>query len=53
MATYVKASGSDTWHWCRNCSNYPATIEKSTSTRPSYDLCNQCKSKEADKTCRS
>lgn len=53
MATYVKTPGSDTWHWCRNCSDYPSRIDKTTNTRPSYDLCNQCKAKEAGNTCRS
>ena len=52
MTTYVKKEESDTWHWCKNCSNYPATIAKSTAVRPSYDLCNQCKAKEDAKDCQ-
>ena len=23
MAVYAKREGSDTWHFCSNCSNYP------------------------------
>lgn len=23
--TYRKKKGSDTWHWCRNCSNWPTS----------------------------
>lgn len=53
MASYVRAPGSDTWHWCRNCSNYPETIASRRESRPSGDLCNQCKSKERDNTCRT
>ncbi len=53
MATYVQAPGSDNWHWCKNCSNYPSTIEKSQTSRPATDLCNQCKSKENSGDCSS
>jgi len=53
MATYVQAHGSDNWHWCRNCTQYPKTVNKTTTTRPSTDLCNQCKAKEKDGTCTS
>ena len=53
MAKYVQAPGSDNWHWCRNCSLYPKTIAKTRESRPSGDLCNQCKSKEKAGTCRT
>lgn len=48
MSTYVKRKSSDTWHWVRSCSNYPSSgeIDKTTTTRPRGDLCNQCKAKE-------
>ena len=52
MTTYVQAQGSDNWHWCTNCSQWPNNIAKKTQTRPSSDLCNQCKSKEDNGTCR-
>lgn len=52
--SYVQAPGSDTWHWCRNCSNYPSSIAKSQGTRPTTgELCNQCRSKQAAGDCRS
>jgi hypothetical protein len=51
--SYVQGPRSRTWHWCRNCSNYPSTIGKTRPTRPSSGLCNQCTAKEADKNCRS
>ena len=52
--TYVQGQRTDTWHWCRNCSNYPATVVKRRKTRPtSGDLCNQCKGKERNGNCRT
>jgi hypothetical protein len=55
MATYRKKKGSDTWHWCRNCSKWPTSDyeETVTSTRPIIgELCNECKGKEKDGSCR-
>ena len=53
MATYVQGHGSDNWHWCTNCSQYPSSVAKQTQVRPESDLCNQCKSKERDGECNS
>ncbi len=54
MATYVQGYGSDTWHWCRNCSNYPSSIAKRRETPPTTgEKCNQCMSKQRDGSCRS
>lgn len=53
MALYVQGANTDTWHWCRNCSQYPSSVQKQQATRPSGDLCNQCKAKEREGTCRS
>ncbi len=57
MPTYVQAAGSDSWHWCRNCSNYPKSPAKrqqqTGKTRPSSgELCDQCKGKERNGDCR-
>lgn len=52
MATYRKRDGSDTWHWCRNCSNDPKSGYKEQSTKPSSgELCNQCQSKDESNNC--
>jgi len=53
MTKYVRAKGTNVWHWCTNCSNYPdeENIEGVQYTRPSYDLCNQCKAKEKAGNC--
>jgi hypothetical protein len=50
---YRKRKGTnDTWHFCTNCSNWPTSNYEETTVRPSYDLCNQCKSKEKDNNCK-
>ena len=53
IATYALSSYG-TWHWCRNCSNYPSNPTKTQSTRPtSGELCNECRGKENTGTCRT
>ncbi len=50
---YRKKRGSDTWHWCTNCSKWPTSDHEEQRTKPTTgELCNQCKSKERDRTCR-
>lgn len=56
MTTYRKKTYRDTWHWCRNCSNWPTADyeEKTIAGRPTTDeLCDECKGKEKAGTCRS
>lgn len=51
---YRKVKGSDTWHFCANCSRLPTSNyeEASYSGRPpSGELCNECKGKEDNKNC--
>lgn len=53
MAEYRKVKGSDTWHWCKNCSKWPTSGYESSLTKPaSGELCNECKAKEREGTCR-
>ncbi len=57
MPTYVHAYASDTWHWCRDCNNYPsdptAHERLPADERPkSGVLCNTCKGKESNDDCR-
>jgi hypothetical protein len=53
MAEYRKRRGSDTWHWCSNCENYPQSDYTTSPSKPSSgDLCNQCKSKRDDGNCQ-
>jgi len=49
---YRKKNGSDTWHWCKNCSNWPTSNYQTSSTKPtSGELCDQCKGKEKNNNC--
>jgi len=52
MVEYRKKYGSDTWHWCEKCAEYPTSGYDKSSTKPtSGELDNQCKSKEKSGTC--
>jgi protein-arginine kinase activator protein McsA len=49
MVDYVKGSEIDDWHWCKNCTLYPAYIHvrlTNPGRRPRSHLCSQCKEKE-------
>ena len=51
---YRRKRGSDTWHWCRNCSNWPTSDYESRYTKPTTgELDNECRSKEAAGACSS
>jgi len=55
MPTYRRKRGSDTWHWCRNCSKYPTEDYEEITVygRPtSGELCNECLAKERENNCR-
>ena len=50
---YRRKKGSDTWHWCKNCSNYPTSDYDYRSSKPSGgELCDQCISKDKKGKCR-
>lgn len=58
MTEYRKKMGSDAWHWCRNCSNWPTgtpgvdyTVSRTKPT--SGELDNECRSKERAGNCRT
>lgn len=55
MVIYRKRKGSDTWHWCKNCTNWPTTNydELNIVGRPtSGELDNECLAKEKSRECR-
>jgi hypothetical protein len=53
MAQYRRRRGKDTWHWCSNCQNYPASDYESSDTKPkSGELCNECQAKDKAGTCQ-
>ena len=50
---YRKRRGSDTWHFCSNCTNWPTSdFESSTSKPTTGELCNQCKAKKQAGNCK-
>lgn len=50
---YRKSTGSDTWHYCSNCSNYPRSGYTTSNGKPTYgELCNECQGKERNGECR-
>lgn len=54
MKTYRRKRGSDTWHWCHNCTDWPTSDYVEENHKPtSGELCNQCLGKERNGTCRS
>ncbi len=42
MVVYVRNRSSKTWHWCRNCTDYPLIIDESSFVRPDSNLCTEC-----------
>lgn len=51
--TYRRAHGSDTWHFCTNCSKWPTSNYEESTTKPTTgELCNECRAKEAAGNCR-
>jgi len=53
MAIYRRKKGSDTWHFCRNCSNWPTSDYEERHMKPQdYELCNECKAKDKSGECK-
>lgn len=51
---YRRRRDSDTWHWCRNCSNWPTSNYVEQATKPaSGEFDNECRAKEGSRNCRS
>ena len=56
MAIYRKHKGSNTWHWCTNCPNWPDKWadyeEKAVDGEPEDgELCRRCQVYEDEDTC--
>lgn len=49
--TYRKRKGRDTWHYCRNCSNWPTRNYVQSRERKGGELCNECKAKRKNREC--
>jgi hypothetical protein len=54
MRVYRRKRTSDTWHWCKNCTEWPTTDFVEHNGKPtSGELCDQCLGKERAGNCRS
>ena len=50
---YRKRKGTDTWHFCRNCSNWPTSTYDEQASKPSSgEFCNECLAKQRAGTCQ-
>lgn len=54
MAVYRRKEGSETWHWCINCPDYPTGDNVTVRhTKPEYGtLCPVCEVKEKARDCK-
>jgi hypothetical protein len=49
---YRRRKNSDTWHFCRNCSNWPTSEYVEQQTRPTTgELDNECLAKQQANAC--
>lgn len=47
-----KRKSNDTWHFCRNCSNWPTFDYDEKTTKPTTgEFCNECKAKKDANNC--
>ena len=51
MTVYVQSANSNTWHWCKNCEEYPSNIDETTEKRPKQNLCPKCYHKDKNRDC--
>ena len=53
MAEYRRRKGSDTWHWCRNCNNWPTSDYETRATKPTTgEMDNECLAKGRNGDCK-
>jgi hypothetical protein len=48
---YVRRIGRDVLHWCQNCRWYPRRQFVEVAHKGSWELCNECLSKEKRGKC--
>jgi hypothetical protein len=52
-STYRRKKGSDTWHFCSNCTNWPISDYDERYSEPtSGEKCNECLAKKSTGNCR-
>jgi hypothetical protein len=51
--TYRKINGTDTWHFCLNCSNWPKVNYQEEQESPRWgEICKECKVKDIKGECQ-
>lgn len=51
--TYRKVSGTATWHFCQNCSNWPKVNYQEQEEMPAWGtMCSECKVKDVKGECQ-
>ena len=58
MPLYRKKKGTDTWHWCQNCTkwpefNYDQERLQGRERPKTGELCEECNAKETRGGCRT
>ena len=49
---YRRRKGTDTWHFCRNCSNWPTSNFDEQYSKPTTgEFDNECLAKDRNRTC--
>jgi hypothetical protein len=52
ITRYRRKNGSDIWHWCKNCSNWPESDFEEIYFKPvSGEFDNECKALEKEGKC--
>jgi hypothetical protein len=52
--SYRRRNDKDTWHFCTNCNLWPTSDYKEQASKPTTgELCNQCRSKDREGTCKT
>ena len=52
MISYRRRKGTDVWHWCSNCSNWPTSHYDVRRDEPdSGKFCDECRSKDDNDDC--
>jgi hypothetical protein len=53
IMTWRRKGTRDTWHFCKNCSNWPTEDYEEKTTKPtSGELCDQCLAKQKADNCK-
>jgi hypothetical protein len=52
--TYRKLNGTDIWHFCQNCSNWPKVSYQEEQESPRWGrICDECKAKDVKGECQT